>query len=104
MALRNNVTGTANLTSKLLSAGDKINSITSILITNTHASASAVVDLFIDNNVEGAFYIIKNVTIPFGVSVALTDNVKFDNTKSGFDLYIKVAASTSTLDVLIKNN
>tara|TARA_R110000765_G_scaffold299992_1_gene394706 strand:+ start:831 stop:1148 length:318 start_codon:yes stop_codon:yes gene_type:complete len=103
MALKTNVTGTTSLTTTLLAAGDKVNDIKSILITNTHASADAVVDLYMDNNVDGSFYMIKNVTIPFGVSLVLTDNVKIDNSLTGFNLYIKVGASSSTLDVLIKN-
>lgn len=104
MALRNNVTGTPDLTSKLISAGDKVSNITSILLTNTHASDAVVVDLFIDSNTLGTFYIIKNVTLPHGTSIVLDDNLKFDNSTNGFDLYIKVGSSSSTLDVLIKNN
>ena len=63
MALKTNVTGTTSLTTTLLAAGDKVNDIKSILITN----------------------------------------VKIDNSLTGFNLYIKVGASSSTLDVLIKN-
>lgn len=104
MPLRNNITGTPDLTSTILSPGDKVNNITSITITNTHAADAAIIDLFIDNNTEGSFYIIKNLSIPKGVSLVLTENVKFDNSSTGFGLYIKVAASSSTLDVIIKNN
>tara|TARA_R110001592_G_scaffold191093_2_gene437224 strand:+ start:366 stop:680 length:315 start_codon:yes stop_codon:yes gene_type:complete len=104
MALRNNITGSPDLTSTILSPGDGYNNIKAITITNTHASASADVDLFIDNNVEGSFYIIKNLSIPKGVSLVLTENVKINNSATGFGLYIKVAASSSTLDVIIKNN
>ena len=104
MPLRNNITGTPDLTSTILSPGDKVSNITSITITNTHATDAAIVDLFIDNNTEGSFYIIKNTLIPKGVSLVLTKNVKIDNSLTGFGMYITVASSSSTLDVIIKNN
>ena len=78
MALRNNITGTPDLTSTILSPGDGYNNIKVITITNTHASDSADVDLFIDNNTEGSFYIIKNLNMFYKYSCYFIDNIQLE--------------------------
>jgi hypothetical protein len=97
MALQSNISGTA--TTSVLAAGENVNKIDTIRLTNTHASTAAVVDLFIDSNSLGTFYIIKNVSIPTGASLILSDGVSFDNSSSGYTLYAKLASGT--LDILI---
>jgi len=102
MALQNNISSANVLPAVLLSAGDNVNVIESISIANTHATDSVDVDLFIDSNSLGTYYIIKSLTIPNGVSLVLDENLDFDNTSNGYSLYIKLSAADSTVDVLIK--
>ena len=78
MALYTSIT-TVSLPTVLATRGDNLNNITSILITNTHDTNAADVDLYIQDTSNNTFYIIKNTAIPVGVSLALTDNVKFNN-------------------------
>ena len=97
MALQSNISGTA--VTSVLAAGENVNKIESIRLTNTHSSTDAVVDLFIDSNSLGTYYIIKNLSIPAGASLILTDGISFDNSSSGYTLYAKLASGT--LDILI---
>jgi hypothetical protein len=99
MALKSNISG--NTVTSVLAAGDNVSKIETIILTNVHVSAAAVVDLFIDSNSLGTFYIIKNVSIPSGVSLVLNEGVDFDNSSSGYTLYTKLGASTSTVDILV---
>tara|TARA_R100001082_G_C4312728_1_gene137495 strand:- start:14 stop:319 length:306 start_codon:yes stop_codon:yes gene_type:complete len=86
----------------LATRGDNLSNITSILITNTHDTTTADIDLYIQDSSNNTFHIIKNTLIPAGVSLALTDNVKFNNTSSGYSLIINAIAGT--VDVHIKQN
>ena len=54
--------------------------------------------MFLFNN----FYLLKGTSIPDTTSLALTDNVKFDNSSTGYALYIKLGAGA--VDVHIKQN
>ena len=86
----------------LAKKGSNFNNIVSILISNTHDSASASVDLYIQDSSNNTFYLIKNTTIPTGASLALTDNVKFNNSSTGYSLITEIA--TGSVDVHIKQN
>ena len=47
------------------------------------------------------YYILKNVTIPFGVTLVLGEEVlDYDNEK--YELYIKLSASDSAVDITLK--
>ena len=98
-----NLTGA--VTKELLASGYGAN-VSSISLTNTHATADCVVDLYMEKKLTtgktfdasyGKFYILKGISIPAGVS--LTHDFKFDNIL--FGLFIKLGASTSKLDVII---
>tara|TARA_R110002012_G_scaffold295194_2_gene491620 strand:+ start:1122 stop:1523 length:402 start_codon:yes stop_codon:yes gene_type:complete len=115
-----NITGLS--AQKLLSANDYKAYLTSINLANTHETDIAYVDLYItrtydstseerlfvgDNNNWNAletttetYYIINSLAIPSRVSVLLEkDELKFDYTL--YDLYIKLDASDSAVDVII---
>ena len=101
MANYKNVTGTA--TTELLSRGSNYNNITSILLASVNGSGTAAtVDLYIQDTSANSFYLLKGTSIPDTVSLALTDNVKFDNSSNGYALYIKLGAGA--VDVHIKQN
>jgi len=97
MALQSNITTTA-ITS-VLAAGENVNKIDTIRLTNTHASTTATVDLFIDSDSLGTFYIIKNTSIAAGVSLVLNEALNFDNSSSGYTMYVKLGAGQ--IDILI---
>ena len=89
---------------ELVSSGSGLNNINSILITNTHGSAAVTVSLFIqDTPTEAAssiFYIIKNVSIPTGSSLLLSDEFIPMFSNDIFGLHLTVG-STDTLDLFI---
>tara|TARA_R100001510_G_C7558476_1_gene139437 strand:+ start:386 stop:691 length:306 start_codon:yes stop_codon:yes gene_type:complete len=93
---------TASLPTVLATRGDNLNNITSILISNTHSSNAASVDLYIQDSSNNTFYLIKNTSIPVGASLALTNNVKFNNSSSGYSLIAQIASGS--IDVHLKQN
>ena len=97
-----NISG--ELTRELLAVGDNVN-ITSISLVNTHASTTCTVDLYIEKQLTGKFYILKSLQLPVGSTLILEDNdVKFNNQAGQFGMYIKLtqgASETPTVDVII---
>ena len=95
-----NITGA--VTQKLLGAGDSAN-ISSISLTNVHASGvDCTVDLYVEKQLTGKFYIFKTLSLPLGV--ALVHNLTGLSDKNGeFDLFIKIAAASGTpaVDVIL---
>ena len=100
MATRyHNISG--ELTQELLAAGDDIG-VSSISLTNTHASTTCTVDLYIEKKLTGTFYIMKGISLPVGVT--LTHNFSMNNSTDELGLYIKLtktASETPTVDVII---
>ena len=100
--LHHNITG--ELTQELLAAGDKVR-VSSIYITNTRATHTAIIDLYIEKKLTGKFYIIKSLQLPVGATLILEGNdVNFNNIAGEFGLYIKLtqgASETPTVDVII---
>ena len=74
--------------------------IRSIRIANfsDHADG-ATVNLFLEDASDVDFYIIKNVTIPKGVTLVLTDNISFNS--SIYDLRLTTTGSANC-DIIIK--
>ncbi len=97
-----NISG--ELTKELLAAGDGVN-VTSISLANIHASTTCTVDLYIEKQLTGKFYIIKSLQLPVGATLILEGNdVNFNNRAREFGLYIKLtqgASETPTVDVII---
>ena len=91
MAKHFNITG--ELTRELLAPGDKVN-ISSVSLTNVDPSYSSTVDLYIEKNLTGKFYLLKSVSIPVGVTL-LHDNKSFNNKANGYGLYIKLTKTTA---------
>ena len=97
-----NISG--ELTQELLAVGDGVN-VTSISLANIHASAQCSVDLYIEKQLTGKFYIIKSLQLPLGSTLILEGNdVNFSNKVGQFGLFIKLtksASETPTVDVII---
>ena len=94
-----NISG--ELTQELLAAGDDVK-VSSISLTNIHASTTCTVDLYIEKKLTGTFYIIKGVKLPTGA--ILSHDFTFDNSDDEFGLYVKLtqgASETPTVDVII---
>ena len=100
MATRyHNISG--ELTQELLAAGDDVR-VSSISLTNTHASTTCTVDLYIKKKLTGIYYIMKSVSLPVGV--VLSHDFRFNNNDDEFGLYVKLtkgASETPTVDVIL---
>ena len=102
-----NILGSSGVDQERLATGDTNGKINSILLTNVHTSA-ATVSLFIikisqSGSAQEAYYMLKSVSIPVGVSLLLNDSdmIDFNNSSSGYSLYITVGSSDK-VDVTIK--
>ena len=91
MAKYFNITG--ELTRELLAAGENA-SVSSISLTNVDPSYSSTVDLYIEKQVVGKFYLLKGVSIPTGVTL-FHDIMGFNNNAKEFGLYIKLTKAAS---------
>jgi len=94
-----NISG--ELTQELLAAGDNVR-VSSISLSNIHASTTCTVDLYIEKKLTGKFYIMKGVELPVGVT--LSHSFSMNNSANEFGLYIKLtqgASETPSVDVII---
>ena len=96
-----NISG--EVTQQLISAGSN-RLIKSIALTNIGSSAiSCFLDLYIEKQGTGIFYLLKNTLLPFGATL-IYEEASF-STKSGeFGLFIKLtksASETPAVDVII---
>ena len=98
MPLFNNISGTAAV--EILAAGENVSKIKTIRLTNTHVSHPVVVDLFVESNSLGKFYIAKGLTMSAGSTILLTEGLSFDNTSSGYSMYAQPRTNV-TVDILI---
>ena len=100
MATRyHNISG--ELTQELLAAGDNVR-VSSVSLSNIHASTTCSVDLYIDKKLTGKFYLMKGVDLPVGTT--LSHSFSMNNSTNEFGLYIKLtksASETPTVDVII---
>ena len=97
-----NVTGSTSVTVELVAPGSDA-SITSVLITNVHATADATVTLFIQDDPESGatstYNFLSTVAIPSDTALFL-DNPSMFRFKSVYGLYITVGSS-DTVDVTV---
>ena len=101
-----NITGSSGVNVELIAPGENVDNISSILITNTHATADATVTLFIQDDPVAAasktFNILSTIVIPPDTSLLLNEKsmINFDNSSRGYGLYVTVGSS-DTLDIMI---
>ena len=72
-------------TTTLVSKYSKNGLVKSISICNQHAATTAVVSLYLSDDTNDS-YIIKNVSIPAGVSLLLDHSISFDSGKLAMKL------------------
>ena len=99
MAKHFNITGA--LTQELLAAGDNT-SVSSISLANIEGTNTCTVDLYIEKNLVGKFYLLKGIRLPIGVTL-FHDIKSFNNKAREFGLYIKLTAGSGTpaVDVIL---
>ena len=94
-----NITGA--LTQQLLVAGNNTN-ISSISLVNIEGTNTCTVDLYIEKQLTGKFYLLKAVSLPNGVT--LTHDITGLSDMGGeFGLFIKLTAASGTpaVDVIL---
>ena len=100
-----NITGSTGITVELISPIEDNGGITSILLTNVHATADATVTLFIQDDptsvTTSTYNILSTVAIPSDTALLLDSSsmFRFDDF---YGLYITVGSS-DTVDVIISN-
>jgi len=83
-------------TQELLAPGDGVN-VSKISLTNVQKVSDCSIDLYIEKESVGKYYLLKNVKIPFGVTL-IYDDIRFSNRTNEFGLYIKLTdGATFTL-------
>ena len=95
-----NITG--ELTQQLLAAGSNVN-ISSISLVNINFGGSTLIDLYIEKQLTGRFYLLKRVELPTGVTLT-HDIIGLRDIVGEFGLFIKLTKSdvftlTGTIDV-----
>ena len=102
--LYHNVVGSTAVDNELLAPGANVTGIRSITITNTHASDSANLGLYIqdapDSAAANTYKILGKTTLPAGATLLLNDTsmLGFDGRKYG--LYVQ-CVSGNTFDIII---
>jgi hypothetical protein len=96
-----NITGSSGVDIELIPPDEPLKKpISSITITNTHATADATVTLFIHSDALGkTYHILHTVALPADTSLLL-DNASMFSFSRVYGLYITVGSS-DTLDVLL---
>ena len=86
MARHHNISG--ELTQELLTVGSNT-SVSKISLTNIQKVSPCQVDLYIEKQLTGKFYLLKGVKLPIGATL-MYDNIRFNNTAGEFGLYVKL--------------
>ena len=106
MARYFNITGAssaaAELTRELLAPGDDVR-VTSISLTNIQGKVPCTVDLYIEKQLTGKFYILKDT--PLLIGSTFTHDFTFDNSANQYGLYLKLNKTSGeipSVDVILK--
>ena len=94
-----NITGA--LTQELLVAGNNTN-ISSISLVNIEGTNTCTVDLYVEKQLAGKFYLLKSVSLPNGVTL-VHDIIGLSDVGGEFGLFIKLTAASGTpaVDVIL---
>jgi len=100
-----NITGSSGVTSTLVNPTDSVDLIGSVNVSNIHDTATATVSIFIQttptSGSASVYYIVKNVSVPAGVSFLLDKPIILTQGSTNYGLYITVGSS-DTVDVIIR--
>ena len=90
-----NITGSSGDTTTLVPIESTLGNITSIRITNVHASNSLTVDLFLEDS-----YYLKSTVIPAVTTLLLNEDLSFDS--SVLNLKITTTGTSPNVSVIVK--
>ena len=88
-------------TAVLLVDSTSTTGVNSLHLSNIHSTDAVSVDLYLSDT-DGTYYIFKNVSMPTGSSLFL-EGKEISFGRDFYSLYIKLSASDSAVDVLIRN-
>jgi len=88
-------------TATLLVDSTSTTSVDSLHLSNIHSTDAVLVDLYLTDT-SGTYYIFKSLDMPFGSALFL-EGKEISFGRDFFSLYIKLNASDSSVDVLIRN-
>ena len=95
----NKISGSTQV--ELIDISTRTRRIKTMTLANIHASDAASVELFLANATDN-YYIFKGLSIPAGSTLVLdSDDLHYDFTT--YNLYVKLGAAGSTVDVTIKS-
>jgi hypothetical protein len=98
------VTKVSNVTPvKLVDINVATRPIKSMSLANIHATDDVAVDVYLKNAAGTDYYIVKGVVIPNATTLVLDEDLVNYNSNL-YNLYIKLSAASSAVDVIIKNN
>ena len=89
---------TTALTQELISE-QASSSASKINLCNVHATDSCSVDLYVEQILNGKFYIVKGLVLPIGISISFDLPVSFRKDK--FGLFVKLSAADSAVDIIV---
>tara|TARA_R110000823_G_scaffold128537_1_gene256305 strand:+ start:207 stop:512 length:306 start_codon:yes stop_codon:yes gene_type:complete len=95
-----NISG--EVTQQLIGAASE-RPIKSISLANVHADTPCTVDLYIQKQGTGIFYLLKNTLLPIGATL-IYDEATFSTRSGEFGLFVKLtksASETPVVDVII---
>ena len=95
----NNISG--EQTTEMLRAGDGIY-VSKVSMANTNAANAVTVDLFLQKENVGKYYLFKGVSMPALTSLVYDSTI--DTSDTGYSLFIKLtksASETPTVDVIL---
>ncbi len=88
-------------TATLLVDSTSTTSVDSLHLSNIHSTDAVLVDLYLTDT-SGTYYIFKSLDMPVGSALFL-EGKEISFGRDFFSLYIKLNASDSSVDVLIRN-
>jgi hypothetical protein len=95
-----NITGSSGDTTTLVPIESTLGNITSIRITNVHASDSLTVDLFLEDSAAAKSYYLKSTVIPAVTTLLLNEDLSFDS--SVLNLKITTTGTSPNVSVIVK--
>ena len=102
MAIYKNIT--TGTTTTLITRGGSVGSISKITITNVDGHSADNICLYLEDASANKYHFIKDVDIPYGATLVLTDNLRFDVIKFALKIVTQNASDggTPSLTVMIK--